>query len=719
MQPGLLTRKAFRTFYGSNRLIILSDPVAAAIDAATLGSVDILLLGPEGILRTDAESAKDQADPLAAVGAPLGVCGIIVDPATAKAAKSWAKWFEAQTGRSAPKMHQLGKRPNAAAVFGAVTECMILDAERSRSSAAGTERDLTVLRRDFERALINLEKARRVIRGVGYDTRYSTLSVPLGTTDVGPEPGTATSPLAPFSLSYEMPADAAGLVGVSLHFVVPDSDHASGVLRVSLTRATDRHLLGSASVAFDDLAGGWAYFEFERTMQRSFGDADLHIDWQVDGPGDVPRVSLSDVPETADGAGGEGSGALPAMKIWSGFAPGELADDSILTPVALQFRRSGFAALMDVAEPLWPLSDEGDSPLEVEDPWVQTHVQADGPIGFSYADLIAATTQSISVSIETAHEAAPACLYLVAAGRMPEKEAAGALEGVLDRATAGNGPLTDFDAATKLAWTACVLPAGEAGSLDLSIPEELQSEGPLNLYTAVVSPTGEHAYGWCRWHHVTAYVAPGRVRAAGHAQQLPSVSQRMRSVKFPEVGERLEFLAGTARLHKLTADLGFSPMIVAEDNGSLQTHPLLEDISAALYRAGATAGTTRVACDVETAHERSPEFQYVLALMPSKTTEKYKYFKEFLAQLPTSGARSYRGFDEKTGVHYCVRQLAALEVASLAIDLDEPLGGDYDIIAAALPVHNIVSYGWCRWMSLSISSTVENEPIFPLSAPPA
>lgn len=102
----------------------------------------------------------------------------------------------------------------------------------------------------------------------------------------------------------------------------------------------------------------------------------------------------------------------------------------------------------------------------------------------------------------------------------------------------------------------------------------------------------------------------------------------------------------------------------------------------------------------------------------ARLADKKKIFHELAAAIKASGNRISRGFDQKTGVHYCARQLAALEVSMVAIDLDEPLAEDHDIIVGALPVHDIVSYGWCRWVSLNISSSLDAQPKIDLSASP-
>ena len=727
MQKLALTRNAFDRFYGSSRLIIMSADLYTPVANTIPPLIDVLLLDQSGGLRVPDEDTSPETLSLLPVGAPVGLLGLVVGRQLEDTADAWANWFLAQTGRSEPKVWTV-EASDAALTMQRLAEIAVIDADHSRLAAAGIQTDLAVLRRDFERSLINLEKARRIIRGAGYGTRYSTLTVPAGTKTTGP--AGITSPLAPFILRYGLPVDAAGVVGISLHCVIPVGAIAEGHLTMLLKRSVDGRILGRAQVLFSELSAGWIYLELERGLQRSFGDAELVFEWVVAGEGTIPVISLTDgAPDRCGtlpgGIGADGEDAspdqaqktLPAMQIWSGFAPGDLADDHGFSGVPMEHRRTTVSELLPrgtvIAE-----ESVADAVVSLDDSagWVQTHLQANGPVGLSFGQMVPASARALTVACETAHQSAPTCFYMVAVGGslvLSQDHLAQLLKNGKD-----GGDTSGFDRDIGAAWSIQTIAPGVSCEIDVDLSKIANDLPAQNLSMVVVSTSGAAEYGWCRWHNVSVKLdtVSGNSTAYQSSAGSRPLVQRMRSVKFPEIGERLEFLAGRAKLQTLTDQLGFSPMIVADDNGSLQTHPIKQDISAALYRSGAGAGTTRVACDVETAHERAPDFMYVLALLNASTTDKYGAFQNFANRLVNEEFHVAKGYDDKSEVYYSARRLSALQVESLSVDLDVPLAEDYDIIVAALPVHHIISYGWCRWLSLSVATIIDNHQQFDLRA---
>jgi len=722
MQKLVLTRDAFDRFYGSTQLVIMTAAIYKPLAGLVPSSLDLLVLDTAGCLYVPEEVAGSASNCLVPVGAPLGLLGFVVDHKGKGAASEWSMWCTAQSGRGEPPVFTV-KGKDSASALQCLAEIAFASAERNRRAAAGIQTDLAVLRRDFERSLINLEKARRIIRGAGYDTRYSTLSVPVGNKTAGP--ADITNAFEPYTLRYGLPVDAAGVVGISLHCVMPEGNVADGHLAVTIKRSVDARLLGRAQVPFSAISAGWLYLELERGLQRSFGDAELEVEWAVNTKGAIPEISLTDAePDRCGTIADDGSielemveRALPAMQIWSGFAPGDLADDRYFSGAPMEQHRAttkdllpratliaGDAAAKDV------VSIEGDTG------WVQTHLQANTLVGFTFEQMIPAAASALTVTCETAHKSAPTCFYIVAVGGtlVPGQESLTQLvQQVKDGANASG-----FDAETGTVWRVETVAPGQRRGIEIDLTAFGDDLPAQHLATAVVSASGAVDYGWCRWHDVSIKldtVAGHSVVHKASAAAQPMI-QRMRSVKFPEIGERLEFLAGTAKLQALTEQLGFSPMIIADDNGSLQTHPIKQDVSAALYRSGAGVGTTRVACDVETAHERAPDFMYILTLLKAETPDKHETFRAFAQKLMSGDFQVAKGYDEECGLHYTARRLSALQVEALSIDLDEPLATEHDIIVAALPVQDIISYGWCRWLSLSVATIVDAYQQFDLEA---
>lgn len=722
MRKLALTHTAFDRLYGSVRLVVMSVGIHKTLSRMIPAALDVLILDKTGELRVPGEVVESGSKIVRPIGGPTGLLGFIVDRPMAENAIIWSDWISNQTGRQSPPVVVVKK--NKVAAMQCLTEMAMQNADEVRKSAASVQTDLAVLRRDFERSLINLEKARRLIRGVGYDTRYSTVSVPVGKETVAPR-GLA-SPLKPFVARFPLPVDAAGVQGISLHFVVPKGARSEGSLTVLLLRSVDSHVLGTAELLFSEIDAGWTYLVLERGMLRSFGDAELVLEWSVVTEGAVPEISLTDAALNRCGAPsddgeevmGRSRGTLPALKIWSGFDPGELTEGHSFLSSPMEHRRTSIRKLMNIGAAITG-SETIDSVLS-HDPsggWVQTHLQKSGPVGLVFQKLVPAAAQALTITCETAHSSGPTCLYLVAVGGTAATDQE-YLAQLLENAKSGED-INAYDAETGVSWSVQTVPAGVQHQLTVDMTCLQDNLPAQNLGMAVVSATGETGYGWCRWHDIS--VALDTVRGHSVTSQLLSENNqpvlRMRSVKFPEIGDQIEFLAGRARLQDLNTQLGFSPMIVPDDHGSLQTHPITEGVSAALYRSGAAAGTTLVACDVETAHERAPDFLYVLALVKAGTPDKYDIFQSFVGELADRDFLATRGYDEKRQMYYSARRLPALQVEAVSIDLDTPLDEDHDIIVAALPVQDIISYGWCRWLSLSIASVVDLRPQFNLKSP--
>ena len=707
MQPRLLTRKAFSVFYGSNRVVLL-DPSLARKELPAFDGVDFLFLGAEGKLYLPGEIKEATTeDTLEPVGAPAGVLGIIGRKQLEDQIVHWSNWFEHQTGRAAPRSYLISGWRATSELYKMIAQCLAEDASRSRSSAAETEKDLAYLRRDFEQALINLEKARRLIHGVGFDTRFTTLSLPLGKKTVCPLPGEERSLFAPYRKSYGLPVDAAGIIGLSLHCQMAEGALATGHFSVGIYRFADNLCLGRATIAFEEMHPGWFYLELEQVMQRSFGDAYLVLEWAPANDGVVPAITLSTLMAETRQGGELAEHEIPALQVWSGFAPGELSNEDSFSPANAYRRSASFRKLVGLGSLL--TGSNSAATVEVGKDWLQTHL-VPGPIGIKFDALLPSSVSQIEVRCETAHVSGPECCYLIAATRKNVELCVDDFAQMLSTAK-NSGSQAEVDEKHGLAWCYSMVPANRIETLRLSLPSGFAAEDGCNLYVAVVSATGKQDYGWCRWYDVAVSVPMEAIgTVSGRLKTTDTeVSQRMRSLKFPEFADQLEFLAGTSKLQELSSKLGFSPMIIAEDNGSLQTHPLLEGVSAVVYRDAVLPGVTRVACEVETAHDRAPDFRYVMALLPAKITDKNDVFVDFLDRALPTDTKMAQGMDDVSGLIYSTKLLSALEVSTISIDFDQPLSDTHDLIVAVLPTQENISYGWCRWMSLSISSVMASQ----------
>ena len=509
MQLHLLTHQAFSAFYGTNRVIIL-DPSLTGSTLPTFDGVCFLWLGGDGALYASVDEIGANPKLVAAIGAPAGVIGIIGRSKNASHITGWAKWFEEQTGRPAPPVCLIDSRKTEIELYQAIAGCLAKDAAASRTMAADTEKDLAFLRRDFEKSLINLEKARRLMQGVGFDTRFMTLSVPLGEETIGPSDKDVASPLSPYVRSFGLPVDAAGIAGISLHCQITGTDRASGTFCVRVNRVVDNLCIGTSHLRFSDMDSGWLYFGLERTMQRSFGDAYLTLEWEPDSAGALPVITLSGLELETRQKGQKTK--LPAMRIWSGFAPGELGDPQQFIPMNAPRRFARFADLSLYATPISKSAVH--SPVEEVGTSLQTHLAETGPAGLAFEGTISPLASRVEVEFETAHENGPECLYLLMVTKSTARPTVDEIDRFLSELKTGKKPddHPDFIASYKL-----VAP-GQRHSLAVSLPCGFASDQASNLYVAVVSTTGKQDYGWCRWHNLAVSIP---VSAIGEPEGRP------------------------------------------------------------------------------------------------------------------------------------------------------------------------------------------------------
>lgn len=719
MQQRMLTQRAFDLFYGTAGFIVLDHSLWARLKRHLPINVVILLLNRQGEISLPGETAEETADLKCAMGAPVGLKGFVATRKTSQLAQDWAAYIADQTGREPPQVTVVS-RAKAENILAAILNHCVNDASSLRAAAGRNEADLAVLRQDYEHALITLEKARRIIRSAGFSSRYSTLTVPPGDKTFGPElAGRGDHSVVKIGL----PVDVAGLVGLSLHCSLDSGDRAEGELTLSVYRTADRRLLGRATAPYAALDAGWQYFELEQPLARSFGDGVLVMEWATKTPGIVPQFSLSDSGsdrfgiEPQENQAGDQTALALALRMWTGFAIGDLSGRDTFAP-PIERLHSSVAAQLGLAKTLDPkTTSASDLERDSMDAWVQTHAKPDRPVGLIFDHFVPAGACDIGVTVETAHDDGPVCTYLMVVADKGVSDL-DKIKEIFEAVKAGQ--MSGVEDNTRLQWAAITLPSSIRRRLGMALQNnETGRTGPRNLTLAVVPTGGVARFGWSRWHDLDVGFNILEDFSAAHTASSglqPSV-QHMRSIKFREIGEQIQFLGGMSKLTKLTQELGFSPLLLAEEHGSLQTHPLQGEVSAGLYAHGAGSGTTYVACEIETAHERAPEFVYILVLVPS-TADRPQALVETLIKDRIGVSKSTpAGYDAEHGIHYSSKRLKALNHERLEISLRQPLEGDHDIVFAAMPAEKSVAYGWCRWTSLTVANVYDAEPVTTLQAP--
>jgi hypothetical protein len=177
----------------------------------------------------------------------------------------------------------------------------------------------------------------------------------------------------------------------------------------------------------------------------------------------------------------------------------------------------------------------------------------------------------------------------------------------------------------------------------------------------------------------------------------------VRAMRLPELSGLVGFIEGPEKLEALSIGLGFSPMLLEENGGYLQTHPLKDRISAAVVPMLAGAGTRKLVATATTAHPAAPDFIYILAVRPHDE-HGGKAAMDRVADIAIEAEQQTGEQQNTDGVTWAARRLAATETSRLELEFDEPLDGAHDVIFATLTVDGQNSYGWCRWTSLGMIS---------------
>ena len=198
--------------------------------------------------------------------------------------------------------------------------------------------------------------------------------------------------------------------------------------------------------------------------------------------------------------------------------------------------------------------------------------------------------------------------------------------------------------------------------------------------------------------------AVGEVNSAQTSNSFLDAGMRntwqVRTHRLPDLAGNIVFYQGAAKQAQITEELGFSPMTISEETSSLQTHPFADQVSAAILRHGLPVGAQRISCEVGTAHESAPDFIYILAVLPHGIEDPVSAFDTCVEQIK-QGTTS--GFDENSRVQWCARELKALKISELAIELAEIPVQAADVVFGAIATSGDHSYGWCRWYNYSVT----------------
>ncbi len=710
MTPSL-THGAFSQMYADQCFVAVGADVVETLEALLPRSVSYLVLEPDGCLREPASGEGEDDSRLKPVGMAIGLKCLVVGRDTEQAALAWQRHAEAQSLFTPLEVKVIGgfKRSQHIEAAEFLVGQAIQHTRELARQMADKEESLAFLRRKNEWLLLSLEKSRRMIRGAGYSLRTITAELPTGTRTIGPG-----GDLDTIRFRQTLPCDAAGLRGIALRVMrsaagaLATSGHPAVCLKV--VRVSDGRRLMEYTASFRDLAEGWFNLDLDTSMELSFGDAALEVFWCDDAKDNAPLFALADL--SADRFGDSNADTL-ALRIYSGLRPlpTEEGVSGDTAPVLLETVSPSPADLG--ASAIWPFTNTAPENIaeiiSCNNDWLQTHALAGIASGAQLPNLLPVGTVSVSASVFTAHESGPACLFTLVAleqGATIGEDRPGALiEQIVDDILEGKREMETGSA--QGVHVACKqVPANQQHHLDLTFAAPLSNAADLFL---VVRPAGAHAaYGWCRWSNLEYRVRPSAKKTV-QLDDMPAIADKdelllMRTQKFPELAGRIKFVSGTAKLQELGRELGFLPLLVSEETGSLQTHPLKDHLSAAIFEGGVPTGALRVASSVETAHDSAPAFLYVIAVLDPSIKEKERAVRNMMQRIKPDDARTWQGINGKKTVQWQAKVLYARQAAMLELELAEVATEAHDVVFAVKPAVDSVSYGWCRWYSYNVTA---------------
>jgi hypothetical protein len=208
--------------------------------------------------------------------------------------------------------------------------------------------------------------------------------------------------------------------------------------------------------------------------------------------------------------------------------------------------------------------------------------------------------------------------------------------------------------------------------------------------------------------------APVQLSPIEDGSSSPAMNRRtMQVYKFAELAPRVEFVHGEEKHKQIFYDLDFWPLMLNEDLGYIQTHPLIGELSGAVLYGAAPEGSRNIRAQVRTAHAGAPKLLYILARLPASKSRNDTLDVEAVKRALQGAAdvdKTCRanGFDEETGIVWSSLGLLADTPGVISLKIDETIDGTGDLLFATMPIDNDVSCGWCRWYSLYVDTNIKN-----------
>ena len=514
-----VSRAALGVLFSSTASVIVGNDLVRIVQKVLPDSVTLIKLTSDRILCLPDETDFKEDALSSLSGIPIGLKAIVCKDAEEPTLRHLMQAIEKTKPFTLPHVFEVRNKRKATVMAGLLEVfAKANDAELDRFGAVTEE--LATLRQEYEKALNQLEKFKRLKEVLGYSHASLTYETPVsaeGALGAGVQ-----------SIRQHLPVDLTGLKAIELY--ATDIDHAcSTQISLSVVRIGDNTNVWETKRNSDNFTEGWNLFEIEPNDPSLYGEVELFIEWEG---GDLGlRFAYSDVEASRFGLHseqvdeGSHNQKTLALKVFQGPtmapiskpttlstvdpAPASNNDNETCRPLdEVSLHISKFSELVSRVgfvhgreEHVTQFNQHGFWPLMLNEDqsYMQTHPLIDKTCAAILHQGAASDMVRLGVEVRTAHEAAAPFRYILM--RLPDQidNKSAAVETIVtsidDGATDG---VTYLDDATGIVWSSKVLPAETVGMVEIALDAPIGKSGDLAF--AVVAATDSTAYGWCRWY---------------------------------------------------------------------------------------------------------------------------------------------------------------------------------------------------------------------------
>jgi len=686
-------------FYGKTAIVLVGESALDIIAPLLPEGICLLTLSADGLINGEDPKTEDASGTVPLIGMGVGLLSLFVTEEERAAAVSLIDHAKQHGMRLLPEICEIDihadKTVSREAAMKVLVRALFSRFESETKFAGNTLRQLNAIRGEHERQALNYERARKLVTELGSHVRKLQIDLAPGTEVLKVRKGQDVAEFAQY-----LPADLVSINAIWLH-VSREARRARGYVILSVECAGSRLRLAERQIPYSDLAEGWCRFELPVSLESVWGDALLTV--QLVGAGG-PAFSFSDIVAVRFG---DEDGKSLALRLET-YLAGLLEDAETGQPlvnVRSRLPRVSGIGLVDRLkivggdQALQEISSELQEPAVSAEAeagnWLQLRAREERPVAVFIPKLVPSTANDIVLEVEHGHREGALC-RIVAVRYPAEKSPVEILGSIVSK----NGDLVDAGMCdtTGAIWSAALLSCGQKKQLTVSKPAEEGTVSSLML-VALTAGAGDIDAS-CRINWVDIYIKPPNGISLSKPAYSPNAALSQMYYKIPELAGQVKFYQGEAALDKISRRLGYSPFLLKEGSGVLQTHPYENSPSAGLIEGICPPRARRISSEVSTAHAAANSFTYVMGIIPAGHRNRADLIDHIFEQVRGG---EFRHVDSKTGVEWVARTLPPLKTYMLDLEIQNVSDQPCDVFIGAVSLGDAASYAWCRWYSVSVT----------------